>query len=248
MENKYKYIIVDDNDTDRLLLSLFLKEYPFLENKATFSSPEDGLIFFENNTIDLLFLDIEMDNINGLEFQEYIREKAACTVFTTSHPEYALNGFELNAYDYLIKPITKERIDTCIKKLKNFLDMRQKASLYDNGAKKEQIVLKSGISYVNIIPQDILYLEALKDYTKIVLINKKAVTIHGNIGSTLKNETFAQYIRIHKSFAIERSKIEQIRKNEVLLSTGIILPLSSSYKKALLEKIGNPVDVSDFIQ
>lgn len=237
MERKYKYVIVDDNDTDRLLLSLYLKEYPFLENRASFSNPDDGLSFFEQNTIDLLFLDIEMEGIDGLEFLKRVQSKVSCAVFSTSHSEFALTGFELKAVDYMVKPVSKERINMCIQKVKDFLEVRKKANLYEHELKKDSIVLKSGVSYVNVVPHDILYLEALKDYTKIVLQNKKTVTIHGNLGSVLKNEHFKEYIRIHKSYAIRKSKIEQIKGNEIFLSSGVILPLSSNYKKTLLEEI-----------
>lgn len=245
MNNVFKYVIVDDNETDRLILSLYLKEYPFLVNKATFSVPEDGLIFFENNEADILFLDIEMDNINGLEFLKRIGNKVKCAIFTTSHSEFALNGFELKAKDYLLKPLSKDRLHNCIENIKKYLEINYKAEAYGNEMDQNVVMLKSGTSYVNVNPHEILYLSALKDYTKIVLLNNKTVTIHGNIGSILRDENFSEYIRIHKSYAVKKSKIEQINTDKILLENGTSLPLGGNYKKLLIELVNAPFKLSE---
>ena len=244
MKNVFKYVIVDDNDTDRLILSLYLKDYPFLVNKATFSVPEDGLIFFEKNDADILFLDIEMDNINGLEFLKRVGNKVKCPVFTTSHSEFALNGFDLKAKDYLLKPLSKDRLHTCVENIRQYLEINYIAQAYGSDSEQDIIMLKSGTSYVNVNQHDIVYLAALKDYTKIVLHNNKTVTIHGNIGSLLRTDHFNDYVRIHKSYAVKKSKIEQISPDKILLENGVSLPLGGNYKKALIELINAPLKLS----
>lgn len=233
----YKYVIVDDNDTDRLLLSLYLKEYPFMANKASFSVPEDGLIFFENNNADILFLDIEMDNINGLEFLDRIKNKVKCAIFTTSHSEFALDGFELKAKDYLIKPISKDRLRECVENSKRYLEMIDRAEAYDRENHNNTVMLKSGTSYISVNPNEILYLEALKDYTKVILYNKKIITIHGNLGSLLRSKYFNEYLRIHKSYAVKQTGIIQVCSDKIILKNNISLPLGANYMKSLVQTI-----------
>lgn len=236
---RYKYVIVDDNDMDRLVLGFYLKEFNFLENVATFSNATDGLKFFENNSVDIIFLDIEMPKISGIDLLKMIRDKVKCAVFITSHPEFSLTGFEVKASDYIIKPLSKERIVSCVGQLKEYLDLSQKATLYENSFKKDSIFLKSGINYVKIEPYEVHYLEGLKDYTKVTLLNNKTITIHGNIGSIINGEDFKEFVRIHKSYAIHVSNLQTIKTNKVVLSTGYSLPLGYRYKKELLEKLKN---------
>lgn len=233
MNSRYGYVIIDDNDIDRIVLNLFLKEYSFLECKAILSSPKAGLDYFANNKADLLFLDIEMPQMTGIDFQKKVKDRINCTVITTSHSEFALDGFEIDALDYILKPISKEKINKCLKKVKKQLDALYKCFLYENGFKEKNIMLKTGSSYVHIDPEDIMYLEAMKDYTKVVLLNKKCVTIHGNIGTTLRDSKFTDFVRIHKSYAIRLSSIQSIKTGSVNLSTGVSLPLGNRYKKEL---------------
>jgi len=234
---KYKYIIVDDNDADRLVLGFYLKEFDFLENIATFSNATDGIKFFENNSIDIIFLDIEMPEINGIEFFKLVKGKTKSTVFTTSHPEFSLTGFDLKAFDYILKPLEKERISSCVMQLKEHLDLLQKASLYEKSHKISPILLKSGTNYIKIIPDEIHYLEGLKDYTKVKLLNNRIVTIHGNIGTVINGDNFKEFVRVHKSYAVHIASLQTIKTNNVILSTGHTLPLGDRYKKDLIKKM-----------
>jgi len=230
----YKYVIIDDDDMDRLAISFYLKNYSFLEHCATFSSSEEGLDYIKKNKIDIVFLDIDMPFMNGIEVQKKIRNEVSCTIFVTSYTEFAVEGFELDAFDYITKPFTPPRIEASVKKAKEYLDLIHKGELFDMSFKNESILVKEGYSYVGLLVYEIVYLEALKDYTKLVSLYKTSTTIHCNLGAMLKREHFENFIRIHKSFAIQRNYIQEIKSNHIVLINDIVLPIGLNYKKDLI--------------
>jgi len=231
----YKYLIVDDDDMDRLATSFYLKAYPFLQHKASFSASKDVLCYLDENEIDILFLDIDIPGINGIELLKLIKKKVLCTIFITSHPEFAVEGFELNAFDYIIKPLSQDRFDKCILRLKDYLEVKSKAELFEHSFGTDSIMVKEGYNYVEIKLHEVTYLEALKDYTKIVLLDRKSTTVHGNLRSMLNNKHFKDFLRIHKSFAVQKKYIKGIKSNEITLVNGSIIPIGLNYKKTLLE-------------
>ena len=234
---KSNFVIIDSNDVDRLVLSISLKDFLFLENKATFSSSEDGLSYFENNQTDILFIDVEMSGGNGIEFLRRVKHRARCVIFLSRQEKYAVNAFDMEVFDFLLKPLNEDRIRDCVGRIKKFIETSHKAELFDKSQKKEVFLLKSGTNYITIDSSEVHYLEGLKDYTKVKLINNKIITTHGNLGSVVANENFNKFIRIHKSYAVDINRIDQIKSNQILLSTGITLPLGGRYKKNLLEKL-----------
>lgn len=231
----YKYLIIDDDDMDRLAIGFYLKAYTFLEHKASFSSSRDALDYIENNEIDILFLDIDIPGINGIELLKLINEKLMCAIFITSHPEFAVDGFDLNAFDYIIKPLSRERFDKCIFRLKEYIEIKTKAELFEHSFDKDSIMVKEGYNYVGIRLLEVTHLEALKDYTKIFLLDRKNNTVHGNLSSILNNKHFKDFLRVHKSFAVQKKYIKSIKKNEITLINGCTVPIGQYYKKELLK-------------
>lgn len=228
---KYKYVIIDDDDMDRLAIGFYLKNYTFLEHGASFSSSREGLDYILNNKTDIVFLDIDMPDISGIDIQKQIKDNVLCTVFVTSHPEFAVEGFNLEVLDYIVKPLTQERFDHSTSRIKEYLDTTVKAGLFDISFKDESVLIKEGYDYVSIRIFEIIYMEALKDYTKLVLLDKRTITVHNNLGKMLKDEYFKHFIRIHKSFAIQKNYIQKIRSNDIVLANNITLPIGLSYKK-----------------
>ena len=237
MMRTYNYIIIDDEDLDRFAISAYLKKYPFLNHIASFSTAQDIEGFFMNKKIDILFLDIEMPGINGISFLKKVRDKIECPVFITSHSQYALDAFGLDAADYIIKPITQDKIAISLSKIKEKLDAKYKAGLFDQSFKNSSLLIKDGLEYVPCEISEVLYLQAKKDYTEVVALNKKPLTIHGNLASVLRDEKFSSFIRIHKSYAIQKNYIQKIGAQNITLINNIILPLGSAYKKEVMEKL-----------
>lgn len=227
----YRYIIVDDEEIDQLALISFLHKNPLFEKAGCFSDGTSTLQFLSEENVDIAFLDIDIDGENGLELRKKINNVPAC-VFVTSHPEYALDGFELEALDYIVKPATKERFEQTLLKIISYLEIKQKAENYDMHFKEQHLVIKEGYEQVKIQLKDILYLEALKDYTLVVTSHKKHCIL-SNIGNLLKQDGFSEFIRIHRSYAVAKSEISKIGAQAIKTMSGLELPVGRSYKTNL---------------
>lgn len=221
---------------DRLTLGYFLKNHPFLDNLAAFSSSTDGLNFIMNNEVDIIFLDVEMAGMNGLELLEKVQDKIKYAVFVTSQKEYAVEAYSMGVLDYVLKPYNEIRIEKCISRLKTFLDMKEKALIFDQNMKEGSIIIREGYKKINVNRHEILYLKALKDYTQVVTTNadKKIITMHNNLGLLLTQNTFGNdFLRIHKSYAINQKHIKIINSNSVVLTNEISIPIGAKYKRSL---------------
>lgn len=232
----YSYIIVDDDNIIRIALDVYLQKYPFLKNIASFSSPVDAEKFLEERTADILFSDIEMPDMDGLTLFKKIKEKVSYTVFVTSYSEFALDSYELSVNDYLLKPIDIQKLDRVIKRLKTFFETKEKAALYEKSSSTNTITVKEGYNYRIVNTADMVYLSALKDYTKIILDNGSSVLIYGNLSTIMKDERFASFVRIHKSYAVKRKYIKTIiqNNNQLILFNDIALPIGRTYKKEII--------------
>ncbi|MDL2257173.1 LytTR family DNA-binding domain-containing protein [Bacteroidales bacterium OttesenSCG-928-I14] len=230
----YSYVIVDDDNLIRLQLSTYLQEYPFLKNVATFSSSVDAQAFLLNNKVDILFSDIEMPEISGVDLLKELRDKVTYAVFITSYPEYALEGYEHNVNNYVLKPISPEKIEEAVNKLKHWFETKEKAEKYDlYWLGKDGITIKDGYKHRTINQEEIAYFAALKDYTKLVLLSNESVLLSGNISSVLKDSRFDSFIRIHKSYAVRKEFINTIEATSLTLINKVNLPIGRTYKKDL---------------
>src|SRR6476660_6022778 len=169
---KWKCIIADDTEIDNLMFVSYGKRFPFLELIGAFTSSRDALAAIENNKADIIFLDVDMPHYSGIELRKKAMEIPAC-VFITSHPEFALEGFELDAIDYIVKPLTFDRFSKTVRRIEEFMDIRQKAELFDASIGGDSIFIKEGHSETKVKLTDVRYLEALKNYTLIATREKK---------------------------------------------------------------------------
>jgi two-component system, LytTR family, response regulator len=229
--DKWKCIIVDDEDVDRLMVLSFAKRYTNLEVCGTFRSANEALAFLENQTVDILFLDIDMPGTNGLELRKKVSEIPVC-IYITGHSEHAAESFELETLDFIVKPLKFDRFEKAMQRVEQFMEMKQKASLFEMSFAADVVVIKEGSEQTRIKVSDILYLEALKDYTLLVT-SKKKHCVWANIGTTLKQEMFQSFIRIHRSFAIQKQFIEHKTAVKIFLNNGTEIPVGRSYKDNL---------------
>jgi two-component system, LytTR family, response regulator len=231
IKSPYRYIIVDDEEIDRLTLLSFLQKYPQFEGVGYFSDCKSAEEFLTSEKADIAFLDIDIDGESGLELRKKLNEDLVC-VFVTSHPEYALEGFELDALDFVVKPIRKERFEQTLHKICSYLETKEKAQQYDVLYGDQMLIIKEGHEQVKIQLRDILYLEALKDYTLVVTTHKKHCIL-SNIGNLLKQDGFSEFIRIHRSYAVAKSEISKIGAQAIKTMSGLELPVGRSYKTNL---------------
>ncbi len=227
-----KCIAIDDEPLALDIIANFCERIGGID-LLTFSDPHLGLEAIKRLAPDIVFLDIEMENITGLSIAEQLPQ-GTCFIFTTAYLEYALDGFNLDAVDYLHKPFSFSRFETAFSKA-----LRRKGIDRDAEKGKRSIVVKQEYNNVNIPLADILYIEAMEGYSKIFRTDGVCTIsriILKNIGSMLPDDDF---LRIHRSFIVSKSKIVSFNKQEVKLSNGKKLPVGRLYSAdvaALLSK------------
>jgi two-component system LytT family response regulator len=228
-DKKKTCIIVDDKELDRMVLQSYLDNYPFLEVAGTFGSGRQALDFVRTIAPpDVLFLDIDMPEMNGLHLRSQLDKIPAC-IFITNHPEFALESFEMATLDYLVKPLKQDRFEKMMQRLQEFLTLHSMADQMQHKLASNTLTIKDGYNHVKLQIQDIVYLEALKDYTGIITRNRKYCVL-APLGSLLKENSFQSFIRIHRSFAIHRNSVKEISAKGIWLDD-ILLPIGRSYKE-----------------
>jgi two-component system, LytTR family, response regulator len=228
--NEYRCFIVDDNPLDRLTTASFIRKFSFLKIGGIFDHPLEAAEAAEKNMPDVLFLDIDMPDLSGLDLRVQLEKVPAC-IFVTAYPEYALQSFNVNALDFLVKPIREERFAISMERLRYFLDIHYKADLLDHSLNEDSLFIKDGHEHIKIQFYDIVYLEALKDYTGIITKDRKYCVLTP-LGSLMKEKAFQSFIRIHRSYAVQKHFIRKVTPKAVMVNQ-VLLPVGRSYKEAL---------------
>ena len=201
---------------------------PELQLVQTFEDAISGAEFLKQNPVDLLFIDINMPDISGLDLVRSLQVKPLI-VFTTAYKNYAYEGFELEALDYLLKPIEFERFAKAVQKAVDFYALRSKPKPEAD----ESFFVYSEYQAIRINPSEICYIESLKNYLQIHLDNKEVVTTAMSLKKMLEKLPQGQFLRIHRSYVVPVAKVKSIQNRKVLLSTGLTLPVGDSYAQAV---------------
>jgi two-component system LytT family response regulator len=228
---KLNCIIIDDDEIDRLTVISYAKRFSNLNILGSYELAEDALAIIEREKVDILFLDIDMPGMNGLELRKKTLDVPIC-VYITAHPEHAVESFELETLDFIVKPIKFDRFAQTMSRIEEFMEIKHKAQLFEASIGGDTIYIKEGHEQTKVKLHDILYLEALKDYTLIVT-NHKRHCVLSSIGTLLKENHFQSFIRIHRSFAVQKQFIQKINSQEILLNNNILIPVGRSYKDNL---------------
>ena len=239
-----KCAIVDDEPLAVELLASYVKKIPFLELCGKYSNATDALHGIGEEPVDLLFLDIQMPELNGLELSKMVPENTRI-VFTTAFNQYAVDGFRVNALDYLLKPISyADFLEASNKALQWFQlvqqnEQQQPAAAPAPEGEQRSIFVKSEYKLLQIDLDDIRYIEGLKDYVKIYteqsqhpilsLMNMKAIE---------QMLPASRFIRVHRSFIVQKSKIREIERNRIVFGD-VYIPIGDSYKQAFQDFINN---------
>jgi len=227
----YTCLVVDDEEIDRLTAVSFVRRTPELALAGVYGSAREALAFLEKNLVDVLILDIDMPGQSGFDLRRKAAEVPVC-IFITAHPEHAVESFGLDTLDFIVKPARYERFRQAVDRMVQYFDLREKARLFEATLGGDTIYLKEGHDMRKVKLHDILYLEALKDYTKIV-------TGHGihcvlsNLGSLLTEPGFASFLRTHRSFAVQPQYVEKVLPGDVQLRGGATVPVGRSYRESV---------------
>ena len=231
-------IIIDDEHSSIEILNEMIGRLPFLNLLQSFTDPFEGLEFIQNNNIDLVFQDVEMPMINGIELMKSILIRPQ-VIFMANTNEYAISGYDLDATDYLLKPLTFDRLLKAVNKagqIHRFAEFSGNNYVSrDKNPNLDFILVKTGYNTIRINLDDILFCEGLKDYIKIHITGKTIVTQN----SLKKFEEILpadRFVRIHKSFIIPLSKIDSIQNNRIAIGKSII-PIGDNYKTNFNHKI-----------
>lgn len=237
MKEKLTCYIIDDEPLAQEILEEYILKVSFLELKGTFMSPLEAMAKMKEDKPDLLFLDINMPDLNGLSFIPMLNPKPMI-ILTTAYDQYALKAFELEVKDYLVKPFGFERF------YKAVLRLYQEQSSHSTGkaepeattqSDNEFIFLKVGHRIQKIAVRDIVYVEGMKDYLRIHTTNEKIMTLlsFARLEELLPAQGFA---RVHRSFMVALDKIEHIEKNRIKIANQLI-PVSDSYHQSFYKKL-----------
>jgi two-component system LytT family response regulator len=225
-----KCIAIDDEPLALELIRQYVDRVPELQLVQTFDDAITGGEFLRANTVDLLFIDINMPDITGIELVRSLKNKPA-TIFTTAYKKFAFEGFELEAVDYLLKPISFERFLKAVKRVIDFHAVKYPAKT----STSEHFFVRSEYRMVKIELDEIDYIEGLEDYIKIHLANAKPVLTLMTLKATLEKLPEEKFKRIHRSYIIPVNKVHSILNRKLTLTNGTELPVSDSYASFISE-------------
>lgn len=226
-------IAIDDEPLALQLVSGYVSKTPFLELVASFDNPLDAMEYLDKNNVDLIFLDIHMPDLTGIEFTR-ILENRPKIVFTTAYEKYALEGFKLEAVDYLLKPFNYEEFLKAAKKAEKLIGL-EKTAHDDVDANNEFLFLKSEYKIKRINFNDIKYIEGLKDYVKVYLQHEpKPILSLNSLKSLEAKLPETKFMRVHRSFIVNLEKIDTIERSRIVFDK-VYIPVSEQYKEKFQE-------------
>ena len=230
-------VIIDDEPLAREGIADYVKEIDFLHLVATCENPLELSRLMDKQSVDLIFLDIQMPKMNGIDYLKMVRNPPM-VIITTAFPSYALEGFQLNVLDYLLKPVTFDRFFRSANKARDYFQLISRSGNAAPSKEEERtdyFFIKCGSKYEKIHFDDILYIEAMQNYVSIYTRKGKYLTLLylKNLEQNLDEKSF---IRVHKSFIVSIDKIEGIEGNEIFIQSHRI-PISRNYREQVIQRV-----------
>lgn len=234
-------IVIDDEPLALDLLKDYIEKIPFLKLERTFTNPLEGLGYLQENAVDLVFLDVELPYLSGIEFVKCLPTKPL-VIFTTAYEKYAVTGYDLEITDYLMKPILFDRFLRAVNKAYGLVKLNKKApersvTLPEKETQSDFIMVKTGYNTININLNDILYVEGLKDYIKIHLTGKTILTLN-SLKKLQEMLPESRFIRVHRSFIVSLPKIDSIQRSRIVIGKTFV-PVGENYKNAFKDVIAS---------
>jgi len=226
-------IAIDDEPDALEIIRILAEKVPFLHLQETFTNAFTGIEYLQKNEIDLLFLDIKMPDITGIELLKSL-PSTPMVIFTTAYSQYALDGFEVNALDYLVKPVSFERFLKAAMKAQDYYEVREN-NITETASASDYFFIKADNKLVKLFFEDVLFAEALQNYVVIHTKDKKYIT-YLTFKSVEEYLPVDRFIKTHKSFIIAAEKTESIEGNNIRIGSHDI-PISRNLKDEVMEKL-----------
>lgn len=220
-------IAIDDEPLGLKIISFFCEDIEYITLEKTFTKQSEALKYLKNYPVDLIFLDIQMPNENGIDFYKML-ENDPIVIFTTAYSEYAVEGFNVNATDYLLKPFSKERFLIAVQKARNEFLFRNDVSV------QTHLMIRADYKLRRIEYDDILMIEGFDDYIQIHLVDTSKIVTRFSMKNILEKLPEKDFLRVHRSYIVPLKKIKAI-KNKNLLIDGFVIPIGETYKETILK-------------
>lgn len=227
-----KAVAIDDESIATKVIENFCKSFDYIKLEKTFNDSKEGLKYLNKFPADLLFLDIDMPNMNGVDLYKQLKQDTL-VIFITSRVDYAVEGFNLNAVDYLVKPFTFERFEQAIKKAKDLLHLQTQSNLEPDN---KHLFIRADFSLIKLNIADIVYVEGLDDYLKIHTKTQKPLVARMTMKNFLEKLPEKEFVRIHRSFIVAIHQVQRIKSKAVMIGDKE-LPIGASYEDEALKKI-----------
>jgi DNA-binding LytR/AlgR family response regulator len=228
---KLRCIILDDEPLARQGMEEYVKEVPFLHHQASFESAVTAASFLADHPVDLILLDIRMPKLTGIEFLRGLKEPPLI-IFVTAYPEYALESYELDVVDYLVKPVSLSRFQKAVQKALEVFSWRQPGKPYEHA---DHFFLKCDHKFEKIQYRDIMFIEAMQNYCIVHMPGKKLIS-YITLAAMLDKLPFAQFLKVHKSYIVSLEKITAIDGNDIMIQSNAI-PIGRSFKDEVMQKV-----------
>lgn len=224
-------VVIDDELPAIKQMEVYIERIPFLRLLKSFDNAIEPIAFLQTNQVDLLFLDIEMEGFTGLQLIKTLRHQPKI-ILTTAYDQYALDAFNLNVSDYLLKPISFERFVMAIDRIYDSFQYKKQIESTEGQYKRDYFFVKTDYKMQRIDFKDILFVEGMKEYLRIHTTNGNIMVLQSfkNLEESLPQN---QFIRVHKSYLVAISKIESVERNRIKIGEELI-PVSETYKDALM--------------
>jgi len=230
-----KCLAIDDEPLALKQLGAYIKKTPFLELVALSKSALDALELMTTNRIDLVFVDINMPDLSGMDFVKSLKDKPGI-IFTTAYSEYAVEGFKVEALDYLLKPIGYEEfLKSALKAKAAFESKDQNYSTAKSN--DDHLFVKSEYKIIRIELSEIKFIESMHEYVKIHLASEKPVMTLISLKSIEEQLPKERFMRVHRSFIVNKEKIKVVERNRIIFDNNIYIPVSGQYKSAFQDFI-----------
>ncbi len=231
---KYTCLIVDDEQPARHLMQEYVKKVPALELIGMCKNPMEAMEILRAEQIDIMFLDIQMPELTGVEFLKILQNKPA-VIFTTAYSEYALEGYQLDVIDYLVKPFPFERFLKAVNKAMEYVDLRRGDGMRQGERERDYVILHADHKIYKVHLDDILYIEGLKEYVSYFTKEKRIIVLQSlkSIEDSLPGDKF---IRVHRSYIVPIRRIKNLYGNQVQIGDKMI-PVGRSYKDEVMRRV-----------